>query len=125
MRRITLVPLALLAIYFIAFTVAGSSGGKMGPITVERVLKISNKKAVELGYDIDSLKTSTDAMNTAWQTYNSKNIILKHNPELAAKLAGKKYFAVYYEPKEMQVGGDLWVFVETDTGDVIAYIVGE
>ena len=74
----------------------------MKHISVEKALEISNKKAIDLGHDISLMKSNIDDANTAWVKYNLNNIILQHNPDLANKLAGKKYFAVYYEPKEMQ-----------------------
>lgn len=42
-----------------------------------------------------------------------------------SSLPGKNYQAVYLGPKRLQAGGDMWVFVDRESGEVIDVVGGK
>jgi hypothetical protein len=40
-------------------------------------------------------------------------------------LEEKKYWAIYYVPTAMGKGGDAWVFIDRNNGEVIGVILGK
>ena len=105
----------------------------------EGVLRIATDKAKELGYKLEEMNVTYDDGNkkikehltrSGISTYNKKTKTWEKNlpttPEKEyPELAGRNYQAVYCAPKKMQLGGDLWVFIDKDTGEVIRYIRGK
>lgn len=45
--------------------------------------------------------------------------------KLLKDLDGRDYWAVYYSLLKMGLGGDLWIFVDRNSGEVIKVIRGE
>ena len=87
------------------------------------VIDIAKQKAKELNYNIKEMEIVIDNQNMEWSRYLAE--IKKWQPELIKPLENKDYVAVYYRPKKMQMGGDLWVFVDKQTGKVITVIQGD
>jgi hypothetical protein len=95
-------------------------------ITQKEILVFANKEAVRLGYDIGSMDVYLDRYNAEWNKLISNDpSYLECSPELRDKLKNG-YWAVYYGPKNSpQKGGDLWIFVNPNTGEIIGRIGGE
>jgi len=105
----------------------------------EDILSAAIKKANDLGYEIKEMNVSYDEGNKALKKHLKRIGVSVYNektgewePELPRtpeqeypELAGRNYQAIYFGPKEMLKGGDLWVFIDKDTGKVISHIAGQ
>ena len=93
----------------------------------EIIVEIANKTAKELGYNLSDMTISLDRDNSAWNKHISKGPFFEDEfgREIKKKLDNKKYWAVHYNPKRAQLGGDLFVFVDKETKEVITVIRGQ
>ena len=92
--------------------------------TRSEILAITDAKAKELGYDIEQMSVSFDTYNSTWNDY------LKHlgktDRDIDERL-NQPYLAVYYAPLKMKMmfGGDLWVLIYRNTGELVYYLAGK
>lgn len=78
------------------------------------------------GYPVEEMKVTADEKNTAWQELVSREpSIMEREIVKRLNLEEKYFWAVYYAPKKMMLGGDAWVFVEANNGEIIGVILGE
>lgn len=107
------------------------------------ILRAATAKANELGYDLEDMDIVYDEQNRKIKEHLLHERVYVYNeeadkwdPEESSTpekeypaLKGKNYQAVYFGPKfdpeKIQLGGDLWVFVDGDTGEVISFIRGK
>ena len=94
-------------------------------VLTEEAIEISNKTAMDLGYDTKKMKVKADTENSVWSSYLASYDVLKENKELASKLQHRDYWAVYFEPTEPMLGGDLFVFVNKKTGGILGVLRGQ
>jgi hypothetical protein len=100
---------------------------KAKPMSKAEIMRIANKTAADMGYNLRKMKASMDEENTNWNWYISK-LPSPRSAEfvnIESRLKGRKYWAVYYEPKPLQCGGDLFIFVDSQTGEVITTLAGQ
>lgn len=104
----------------------GCNYGESGNMNIsqEKALEIANNKAIELGYDISEMNIKIDKDHAEWDNYVKSGPISKYDMELLKKLEGKKYWIVRYIPKKIQFGGDLLVFIDKNSGEVISFLQG-
>ena len=91
------------------------------------IVEVANKTAQELGYKLSEMTISIDENNSAWNNHISKVPFFESEfgQDVKKKLDNKKYWAVYYQPKRTQLGGDLFVFIDKETKEVITVIRGQ
>ena len=89
------------------------------------ILTAADAEAQRLGYDVEHLSVSFDFRNSQWDGHTASFGVLRDLPRGIPKLRGHDYFAVYYAPLVKELGGDLWVFVDRDSGDVITFLRGQ
>lgn len=101
-------------------------------ITIEEAIKIANKEAEKLNYNVSEMNIKIDENNTVWKKYSSSinfsigSTFLDDNQEIKTKLKNKSFWAIYYMPKNInQFGGDLWIFINKDTGKIILFLKGK
>jgi hypothetical protein len=108
-------------------------------LTKEQVLDIALNKAKDLGYKVEDMDILYDENNAAIKKHllregvSTYNVITKEwvkdlatTPEKEyPELSGKDYQSVYFGPKEMRLGGDLWVFIDRDSGKIIKFVRGK
>lgn len=83
-------------------------------------LTMAKKKAEELGYKLEEALVYYDWGNKKWNKYET---VFKKIPSL---LKNKNYQAIYFCSKAINVlRGDLWVFIDKDSCEVITYIRGQ
>ena len=94
----------------------------------EKVIEIAKKAARDLGFDLKKMTMEADENNTKWKKEFPS---LENAPgHIGKKVKDKKYWAVYFEPfppsdpNTVQLGGDLWVFIDANTGEVLTYWKG-
>jgi len=91
-------------------------------ISKEIAVKIANEELLKQGFDVTQKDIIVDKDNTLWNTrYLSDDKFKESNQHIIKKLKNKNYWAIYYTPKRPQglLGGEAWVFVDKNTGDVI------
>ena len=102
-----------------------------GEISREQVAQIAKNEALRLGYLLEHLEIELDETNREWNDYVSflQRAEVHENTKtwmqgFSVKMAGKKYLAGYFRPKQQQLGGDLFVFVDARTGDILDVVRG-
>jgi hypothetical protein len=102
------------------------------PLAAERtwtrseILAVADQEAKRLGYDVEQMSVSFDVYNSQWRDYLKSLEGAGGMPDIEAKLKDREPLAVYYAPmKRFQLGGDLWIFIDWNTGEVIETIRGE
>ena len=93
--------------------------------TRSKILSISDQEASRLKYNVDMMSLSFDFHNSKWNDYLKALEGIGGLPDVEDKLRGRDFWAVYYGPMKIQFGGDLWVFVDRDSADIITVIRGE
>ena len=93
--------------------------------TRSEILAIADKEAQRLGYDVEQMSVSFDVYNSQWRDYLKSLEGIGGLPDVQAKLKDQEYWAVYYSPMKQQLGGDLWTFIDQQTGDIIERVRGE
>jgi len=128
--------LLLVIVLCFASSVVFSQSNKL---TKEQIIRIAISKAAELGYKTEEMNIVYDEGNKSIKEhlryarvskYNEKtkelDKVLPTTPEKEyPELNGKDYQSVYLCPKVAMPGGDLWVFIDRNTGEVIKYVCGQ
>ncbi len=98
----------------------------------KEIMATANSEVQALGYDRKNMTTEYDIGNRKWEDYaqsESAGNLGSTDGELESimKLLKKYNFqVVYYAPKrKLTLGGDVWVFIDTDTKEVITTIRGK
>ena len=87
----------------------------------KKIIKIASKEAEKNGFNLKNLKIVI--ANKNWREIWPR--ILKVNPHLNDPTQGRNFTVVYYRPKKLQLGGDLWVLVDNASGEVILTLPGK
>ncbi|MBI4365324.1 MAG: hypothetical protein HY543_00740 [Deltaproteobacteria bacterium] len=88
-------------------------------ISIGQAVEKANTKAIQLGYDVSTMTVSADENNAKWRQFTGRVNLRAHLPDISKQITGKEYFAVYYRPKIEQLGGDLWIFINRNNGEVL------
>jgi hypothetical protein len=98
--------------------------------TKERAVEIATKELVKLGYDMHKMAMRITRCGTPWNEWLPKDSTSEYVKERQKRLENREYWAVYCYPKptsteELYLGGDICVFVDSKTGDVITTYRGK
>jgi len=95
--------------------------------TRTEILQIADKEAIRIGYDVEHMSVSFDVYNTKWEDYLKSFKGIGGMPDVEKELEEhNNYLAIHFAPfKKMILGGDLWVFIDLDNGEVITVIRGQ
>ena len=127
-----------LMIIFLSFCFIKISFAKT-ELSKEEIMNIAVKKASALGfseekmtivYDAGNKEIKENTKNAGVSVYNRKTGAWdKESPATPEKsypqLMGRNYQAIYFGPRERQKGGDLWIFVDKNSGEIITYVLGK
>ena len=108
-------------------------------LTKEQIIQVAISKAKELGYKTEEMNIVYDEGNKSIKKYLERigvsaynkttqqwDKVLSTTPEKEyPELKDKDYQSVYLGIKGNVKGGDLWVFIDRNTGEVIKYIRGK
>lgn len=138
MRRIIIISLSFLLISnFIKITEVFSQSDKL---TKEQITQIAIGKAQALGYKIEDMDIIYDEDNQKIKEHLTRRGVSTYNEDTKAwekdspttpeqeypELKDKDYQSVYFGPRGEGIkGGDLWVFIDKNTGEVIKHIGGK
>ncbi len=108
-------------------------------LSKENILTIAISKAEEVGYKTEEMEVIYDEENRELKKHFKRTGISEYDEETSEwkpissttpekeypELIGRNYQAVYLGPKELILGGDLWVLIDKNTGEVITCIRGK
>ena len=80
--------------------------------TRSEILAIADRATGKSVEDLDKLSVSFDAYNSHWKDF-------RKGQEDPPKLKGRDYVAVYYAPLVKTLDGDMYVFIDRDTGEAL------
>ncbi|HEX9780805.1 MAG TPA: hypothetical protein VGB20_06280 [bacterium] len=92
--------------------------------TRDEVLEAADQALEELGRDPQAMAVAFDIHNTVWQEHTTTLAGVRQLGALGPRLRGRRYFAVRFMPFD-GADGDVWVFVDRETGRVLATLGGE
>ena len=90
--------------------------------TRSQILEMADREVRRLGVDVERMSVSFDYENRPWVLRANVGDVPWINPELAPlreKLKARPYLAVMYGPIQEQIGGEVVVFIDRETGEVI------
>ena len=116
---------AVLLFFAVGFG-AGTVRSEERTWTRSEILAIADKEAQTSGYDIERMGISLDIYNSTWREHLRTSERSGAIGEIEGKLKDRQYWAVYYSPlKERQLGGDIFVFVDRNTGEILGTLRGK
>lgn len=122
----------ILVLFILIFLFRHIIGANANDMTVikDKAIKIANEEAKQLGYDLEIMSVKATLYNTPWNEYLSKDSIDEYSVERRDKLKNRRYWAVYYylDPEKVGTrykGGDLCIFIDSTTGEIITDIRGK
>jgi hypothetical protein len=125
-----IVPLTLVIFVLGCAHLKGEIGNM--PINKDRAIEISSAEAKALGFNVSVMEINIDENNTLWKRYSSSlnvstgSTILDEMPEVKSKLKGRAFWVVLFLPRGYEHhDGDLWVFVDKNTGEIILHLKGQ
>lgn len=124
-----LISLVVIIMSICVLAVVKASGDHM-KITKKQAIKIATIEAKRLNYNVESIDLKISKHNTPWNEYLPQNSKSEYDIERQNKLQNREYVAIYYSLKperkgEIIKGGDLCVFVDLNTGEIITIIRGK
>jgi len=94
-------------------------------VTLEEAVDIGREelermdfRGLKKGLDIDA-----DEENTRWRKYVTSTPSVRKSIK-GTDPASRGYYAIYFGPKELQLGGDAWVLVDRKSGKVLHVLFG-
>ena len=93
--------------------------------TRSEILAIADKEAQKIGYDIERMGVSLDIYNSIYRDHLKTAERSGAIPEIEGKLKDRHYWAVYYSPLKEELGGDLFVFIDRGTSEVLGALQGK
>jgi len=95
-------------------------------MSLEEAKEKAEAELKKRGYPVEDMLVTADEKNTAWHEFVAKDpSILQRENVKRMNLEGKSYWAIYYAPQKMMLGGDAWVFVDAKDGKILGVILGE
>lgn len=93
-------------------------------IIENKAIEIANKEAKKIGYDIESMNVKTAHYKTPSNEYlpDSEE---KYYVDRRSKLENKEYWAIYYFDPKLKKGGDICIFIDSSSGEVITSVRGK
>ena len=90
------------------------------PISKHKAILIANNEVNQYGLNVNALKVEATKYNTPWNKYLPKDNKAYDNDR--NKLKDREYWAVYYHNPIYKKGGDLCIFIDANSGNVISKI---
>ena len=99
----------------------------------QKIIEIAEAKASELGYKLYAMKVIYDERNEMMKKHFGRDELSEYNKQTKSwgfvkghtpeedrpKLKGRDYQGVFFGPLQWTRGGDVWVFIDRNTGEVI------
>ncbi len=104
-----------------------NSMAKKPSISKEDAIEIAKQEAIKWGFDVKTMKIKTSLHSVPWNSSLPK-VPLQGDKDSVLhkkKLEGKVYWMVFLAPKKLMVGGNLSVFVDAQSGQILTAFGGE
>ncbi len=127
MSRNRLLTISITVLLFVTPVLVQGNGVK---ITKNRAEEIANNEAVKLGYDVKTMVMKASHYNTPSNEYLPVENNEDYYADIRDKLKNKEYWAIYFRPDPEKVGkghkgGDLCVFLDASSGEILAVLRGK
>lgn len=95
-------------------------------LSLNEAIEKGKEELKKRGYAVEDVRVRADQNNTAWQKFVAGNpLVLQTEIVKGMKLEEEdKYWAIYYGRKKLIPGGDAWVFVDANSGEIIGVMLG-
>lgn len=117
------------AIACTTLVIACSGDGAKTMIQRDRAVELAKTEATRLGYSIETMEISADETNSRWVEFVRPTDLPRQYPDLAPKLAARRYWAVWLKPRQkpghIVLGGDIFVFVDATNGEILGVLRGK
>ena len=118
-KIVSFVLVALLAVCFAAELSCAQVGQIM---TKSEIMAKAQKYVQDSGKTLEEVDVVYDDGNTMW---SERAVVLEQDAENKGvlphgMLVNKEYQVVYFDYVEVSPQGDIWIFVDSSTGDIIA-----
>jgi predicted small secreted protein len=108
-------------------------------LSKEKIIEIAQEKVLAMGEDLAAMTVTYDVGNEMLKKHLMRVGVSQYNKQTKSwdavqgttpeawrpKLKNRAYQAVYFAPKQQMKGGDFWVFVDLNTGEVIDSVGGK
>ena len=122
MRRSRCMGLVLLILPVVLSILACSHEASPGSIlSHQQIVEIANQQAVSEGFNPAEMDVLCESGNRTWRRVLRLSRTDPGKAKHFSVLDGRNYQAVRYSPKQVMLGGVLWVFVDRHTGEVITW----
>ena len=122
-HKINFFQLLILLIIFSSFLNAQNNN-----CNFEQALEIANRKAIELGRNIDSMRIEVYPDTLSWDNLIRKDISFHQksfSDEVKSKLKQHTFWWIYYRLKSLVPGGDFTIFIDYKSCEILYYYLGE
>jgi len=107
-------------------------------LSKDKIIEIAKAKALAWKFNLDTMTITYDDGNMKLKKFLMREGISQHNKQTdkwipvegttperwRPKLKNRDFQTVYFAPKQQMKGGDFWVFVDRNTGEVIDAVGG-
>ena len=91
-------------------------------ITETKAIELASEEAKNMGYDVKTLQVRATHYKTPSNEYLPANSDSAFIAKKRNKLRNKEYWAIYFVKHSNKKGGDLSIFIDSNTGAVITEI---
>lgn len=98
---------------------------RMNSISETKAIEIAKEEITNMGYEIAKMKMEISRHDTIFNKWLPEKSQSEYIAERQEKLKGKEYWAIYFYRKDNVLGGDVCIFVDTVTGEVLANYRGK
>ncbi len=127
--KVYIIIICILLIYF-NISIANNAVESNDMKTEQEAIEIANIEIKKLGYDKKAMNIKVTFHETPYNDYLPKGNTSDYIIERRNKLKNKKYWAVYYYRASKEIGiihkgGDICVFIDVFSGDIITNYRGK
>lgn len=90
-----------------------------GPISEEKAIQLATVEATRLGYDVKAMDVSVEKNEGPLNACIGEQATGKYIEARKQRLAGKEYYTVAFDPKNVELGGFICVYVNRHSGEII------
>ena len=91
----------------------------------EKAIKLSHDTATALGYKLVDMNSKVSFYDKPWNEFFTKEDNSEYCSDRKKILEGKSYWAVYFYPKQNGKGGDICIFIDVASGQVLTMYRGK
>ena len=96
-------------------------------ITLNQAIEISRNELQQRGYKIGDMHVEADDTNSLWEEFSTApgTTTLQSPHIVKMNLPEKQYWAIHFAPQKLMFGGDAWIFIDKNSGEIIGTLFGK